>query len=138
MLQDPQIIRKEEMLVMNDYNKLASMVSNVAWTTYGLQEKIDINFLEKCSGVIGWETNPPVKNFVGSTGREECVVWISDEQIADKIPDVLFNLPTTIILVKTTYRDKEEVVIKINKLPNEIKVKNIFNDFLAWMISYIG
>jgi len=111
-----------------------NVVGDIYWA---ITQNRDNEFLEKLRpGIVRWETNPPEDTF---TGRQETIVWISDIGIVDKIPHKLFGLPTTIVLEKLSYRDSEEVVVKINKLSFEDKFEDFLHDkLLVWIRAIFG
>jgi hypothetical protein len=102
-------------------------------------EKFDINYIANLQGihkellmnnlphVYGWET-----------GKKHTTVWVTDMSVVDKIPNSLFGLPTKVILIKETYREKTEVIVKTNTISWKDKFELVLVDIGNWLASAIS
>lgn len=90
----------------------------------GLHNKLLINNLPH---VWGWEIN-----------KKYTTVWITDISIVEQIPRSLFGLPTKIILMKGSYRENTEVVVKVNTIPWKDKFEFILVDIGNWLAAAIS
>jgi hypothetical protein len=102
-------------------------------------EKFDINYWADLQGIhnsLLMNSLPNIHSW--ETDEEYAIVRVMDMIVVDKIPRSLFGLPTKIILIKETYRDKTEIVVKINTIPWKDKFEFILVDISTWMISVIS